>query len=581
MNMTRFLGALALILPMSVLAADIEWSVYGGNEFHHRHSPALQINTGNISALQPVWQFKGGTDSTFQATPVVQNGVMYLSLPFNHVVALNAKTGEQLWRYQHDLIEAYPICCGPANRGVALGNGKVFMGTIDARLIALDAKTGKKIWDRSVVSIDDSGIQEDAGDISAEFGKASGASGAGINMAPVIYQDKVIVGITGVGYGLHLDLPESDSALGAVVGIAGNYGRMGFLAAYDIESGEQVWQFDTIRHHNWEGNFTHKTADGVELPRDIAAEKAALADHPNAWRFGGGSAWSTPVIDLNTGILHFGTGNPSPQMEGSSRPGDNLYTNSLVAVDAATGAYRWHYQQVPHDSWGYDVASPPVLFEISVNGEPVPVIGQAGKTGWFYVHDRRNGKFLYKSEAFVPQHNMFTLPTEAGNVIYPGVLGGANWSPVALDVKKRQVYIAAIHWPVEYKLHEREAEDGNPTLRYSSMAPLDKSESYGLLSAINIDTGKIVWQHQTDNPLIGGVLSTAGGLVFTGEGKGELLAFDADNGEKVWSAETKAGVNAPPITYQIDGKQYVAVAAGGNKLFGFPAGQTLKVWALP
>lgn len=576
----RLISLLALILPLTLQAEDIEWAVYGGDEFHHRHSPAVQINTDIIAALRPAWEFKGGKDSTFQATPVVQDGVMYLALPFNHVVALDAVTGKQLWRYQHDLIEDYPICCGPANRGVAVSDGKVFMGTIDARLIAMDAKNGEKLWDRNVVG-KNRGVQEDAGDITKEFGEASGASGAGINMAPVVYQGKVIIGITGVGYGLHLDLPESDSPLGAVVGIAGDYGRMGFLAAYDIDNGEQIWQFDTIRHHNWEGDFTKVTADGVQLPRDIAAEKAALDQHKNAWRYGGGSAWSTPVIDLNTGILHFGTGNPSPQMEGSSRPGDNLYTSSLVAVDAATGAYRWHYQQVPHDSWGYDVASPPVLFEISVNGEPVPVIGQAGKTGWFYVHDRRNGKFLYKSEAFVPQHNMFTLPTETGNVIYPGVLGGANWSPVALDVKKRQVYIAAVHWPVEYKLHNREATADKPALRYSSMSPVDQSESYGLLTAINIDTGKIVWQHQTDNPLIGGVLSTAGGLVFTGEGKGELMAFDANNGEKVWSAPAKAGVNAPPITYQIDGKQYVAVAAGGNKLFGFPAGQTLKVWALP
>ena len=580
MKSIRLFATCLVFLPLSLMAADIEWPIYGGNEFHHRHSVAMQIDTGNVNALKPAWTFKTGKDATFQVTPVVQDGVMYVSLPFNDVVALDAVTGKQIWRYQHDLIKDYPICCGPANRGVAVGQGKVFMGTIDARLLALDAKTGKKLWDHSVVG-KNRGVQEDASSISEDFGETSGASGAGINMAPVVYQDKVIVGITGVGYGLHLESPDADAPLGAVVGIAGDYGRMGFLAAYDINTGEQVWQFDTIKRNGWEGKFTQQTADGVMLPRDIETEKATLDQYKDAWRYGGGSAWSTPVIDLNTGILHFGTGNPSPQMEGSSRPGDNLYTSSLVAVDAATGAYRWHYQQVPHDSWGYDVASPPVLFDISLNGEPVPVIGQAGKTGWFYVHDRRNGKFLYKSEAFVPQNNMFTLPTEEGNVIYPGVLGGANWSPVALDAKKRQVYIAALHWPVEYKLHELAGENGKPGLRYSSMAPLDKSTSYGLLTAINIDTGKIVWQYKSDNPLIGGVLSTSGGLVFTGEGKGELMAFDATNGKKIWSANTEAGVNAPPITYQIDDKQYVAVAAGGNKMFGFPAGQSLKVWALP
>ncbi|AFJ02212.1 Glucose dehydrogenase, PQQ-dependent [Methylophaga frappieri] len=562
------------------LAKDIEWPIYGGDIYHHRHSPAIQVDPVNVRALRPAWTFDSGISAAFQATPVVVDGVMYLSLPYNHVVALDATNGKQLWRYEHQLVADHQSCCGPANRGVAVADGKVFMGTIDARLIALDADDGSVIWDRDVVG-ENRGIQEETDGIGEQFGEATGTSGVGINMAPVIYDGKVIIGITGVGYGLHLDAPDADAPLGAVVGIAGEYGRMGFLAAFDMNNGKKVWQFDTIRHKNWQGEFTAVTEDGVNLPRDIATEKATLADHQDAWRYGGGSAWSTPVIDKHTGILHFGTGNPSPQMEGSSRPGDNLYTSSLLAVDASTGAYRWHYQQVPHDNWGYDVASPPVLFNITVNGQPVPAIGQAGKTGWFYVHDRRNGRFLYKSEAFVPQHNMFTLPTQDGNLLYPGVLGGANWSPVALDENKRRVYIAAVHWPVEYKLHERPAADGKPAQKYSSMAPVDAKQSYGLLTAINIDTGKIVWQHQSDNPLIGGVLSTEGGLVFTGEGKGELMAFDADNGEKLWAGKTQAGVNAPPITYQIDGKQYIAVAAGGNKLFGYPTGQKLQVWALP
>lgn len=573
-------GLAAAVAMQNSVAADLEWPVYGGDAQHHRHSPSKQINKHNVKKLQKAWQYHSGIDAVFQATPIVQDRVMYLSLPFNHVVALNAETGEELWRYDHDLNADYPICCGPANRGVAVAAGKVFMGTIDARLIALDAKTGQKLWDKSVVG-EDTGIQEDASQIDNDFGATSGASGAGINMAPVIYEDTVIIGITGVGYGLHLDSPDPDAPLGTVVGIAGQYGRRGFLAAYEMQSGKQVWQFDTIAAEGWEGAFVSETADGVKLPRDIPAEKAALAEHADAWQYGGASAWSTPVIDHDTGILHFGTGNPSPQMEGSSRPGDNLYSSSLVAVDASNGGYRWHYQQVPHDNWGYDVASPPVLFSITIHGQTIPVIGQAGKTGWFYVHDRRTGKFLYKSEAFVPQHNMFALPTEAGTVLYPGVLGGANWSPVAVNLKHRLVYVAGIHWPVEYKLHSINSSPGGAALNYSSMSPLDTTDRFGMLSAIDLDSGELIWQVKTDNPLIGGVLSTAGDLVFTGEGKGELMAFHAETGEKLWSGVTEAGVNAPPISYEIDGRQYIAVAAGGNRIFGFKTGQTLQVWSLP
>jgi glucose dehydrogenase len=268
-------------------------------------------------------------------------------------------------------------------------------------------------------------------------------------------------------------------------------------------------------------------------------------------------------------------------MEGSSRPGDNLYTSSLVALDTETGRLKWYFQQVPHDMWGYDVASPPVLFELERDGERIPAVGQAGKTGWFYALDRRNGELLYKSEAFVPQQNLFQTASEAGTVIYPGVLGGSNWSPVSVDEKRRRVFIAGIHWPIEYRMHQLLGKDGEPGLKYSSMSPLDTDERYGLLSAIDLDTGKLVWQHKTSNPLIGGVLSTASGLVFSGEGSGELFALDAATGEKLWSGKAEAGVNAPPISYVMDGKQYIAVASGGNKLFGFRSGDALKVWTLP
>ncbi|RZS41764.1 PQQ-dependent dehydrogenase (methanol/ethanol family) [Limnobacter thiooxidans] len=580
--------AIGLSLTCS-MAMAVDWPVFGGNWDHQRHTESTQITRGNIEQLTTSWEFDTGVSSSFQATPIVVDGVMYVSLPFNHVVALQADTGKLIWRYNHERLKNRAMCCGPANRGVAVSDGKVFMGTVDSRLLALDTKTGQKLWDVDV-TLGEQGIQEDAASLGSQLSgqtdkqggklEVSGASGAGINMAPMVFDGKVMVGITGVGYGLHLDSPDPDAPLGAVVGIAGNYGRRGFMAAFDVDTGNLAWKFDTVPEKGWEGSFTKVTQDGVVLPRNIEQEKAAAAKYPDAWQYGGGSAWSTPAIDRENGILYFGTGNPSPQMEGSSRPGDNLYTASLVALDVRTGALKWHYQQVPHDQWGYDVASPPVLFTTRHKGQQTPAVGQAGKTGWFYVHNRITGELLFKSEAFVPQNNMFTLPTEAGNVIYPGVIGGSNWSPVSVDEKRRMVFIAGIHWPVKYQLHELKAKGNKPALKYSSMSPIEDGEKYGLLSAIHLDTGKLIWQHKVNAPLIGGVLSTATGLVLSGEGSGEFFALDAQTGQRVWQQDNSAGVNAPPISYEIKGKQYFAVAVGGNKLFGFKQGQTIKAWAL-
>ncbi len=574
-----------LVCTATFASSDTEWPVFGGNWDHQRHTLSTQITPRNVGQLDLAWEFDTGVSSSFQATPIVVNGVMFVSLPFNHVVALKADTGKLVWRYTHDRIKDRPMCCGPANRGVAVSDGKVFMGTVDSRLLALDARTGQKLWDIDVTK-GEQGVQEDAATLGSQLdtqgGKleVSGASGAGINMAPMVFDGKVIVGITGVGYGLHLDSPDPDAPLGAVVGIAGNYGRRGFMAAYDANTGTLAWKFDTVPEQGWEGEFRQTTPDGVTLPRNIEQEKAAAAQYPDAWKYGGGSAWSTPAIDRKNGILYFGTGNPSPQMEGSSRPGDNLYTASLVALDVRTGKLKWHYQQVPHDMWGYDVASPPVLFTSQHQGQAIEAVGQAGKTGWFYVHNRITGELLFKSEAFVPQHNMFTLPTEQGNVIYPGVIGGSNWSPVSVDEQRRMVFIAGIHWPVKYQLHELKAKGNKPALKYSSMSPIEDGEKYGLLSAIHLDTGKLVWQHKVNAPLIGGVLSTQTGLVFSGEGSGEFFALDSNTGKRVWQHNNSAGVNAPPIAYEVAEKQFLAVAVGGNKLFGFKQGQTIKAWAL-
>ena len=575
------LSACQTLKPPQSNAMNQDWPSFGHDYTSQRFSQNTQINTSNVKNLAAAWKFNSGIVGSFQTTPIVQNGVMYVSLPFNHVVALDAKTGKEIWRYKHDKREDWKMCCGPANRGVAVSDGKVFIGTVDARLIALDAKTGAKLWDIDVVenAISTEGQDSLSKDDPNSARKVTGGTGIGIAMAPVVYKGKVIVGITGVGYGLHIDNPREDAPLGAVIGVAGRYGRPGFLAAYDVNSGKRVWQFDTIPADGWEGKFTETTEDGVKLNRDIATEKADTAKYKDAARFGGGSAWSTPAIDTASDTLYFGTGNPSPQMNDISRPGDNLYTVSLVALDVNTGKRKWHYQQVPHDLWGYDLASPPVLFNYTMNGKSIPAVGQASKTGWFYIHNRVTGQLLKKSDAFVPQQNMFAKATAEGVVIYPGILGGSNWSPVSVDEASQRVFVAGIHSPIKYTLHESPGKDGAAPIRYAASEPTSDPR-WGTLSAIDLTTGKISWQNKTTQPLLGGVLATAGGLLFTGEGDGHFNAYNNQTGEMLWQTKSEFGVNAPPITYTIDGVQYIAVASGGNSIFGYKQGDAVLVYKL-
>jgi alcohol dehydrogenase (cytochrome c) len=558
------------------------WLTYGRDYSNQRFSPLTQINSGNAAKLVPKWAYKSGITSTFQSTPIVADGVMYVSLPFNHVVALDARSGKQLWRYDHQR-RTTKMCCGPANRGVAVAYGKVFIGTVDARLIALDAKTGKVTWD--IPLVETVGAESEhtgqlAQDDPLRAQRVTGATGVGASMAPLVYRGKVIMGITGVGYGLHLDSDRPGAPLGAVVGIAGQSQRAGFYAAFDAETGNKIWQFDSTPSEGWEGEFRATTPDGVPLERDLVQERATAALYRDAWRRGGGSAWTTPAIDPALGLIYVGIGNPSPQMDDVTRPGDNLYSVSLVAIDIETGKLGWYFQQVPHDMWGYDVASPPVLFDAQIGGRKVAAVGQAGKTGWFYVLDRRTGEFLFKSEAFVPQKNLFRRPTAEGIEIYPGGAGGANWSPVSYDARTGLAYVAALHMPMRYTVREIAATADQAAVRYTALEPVDGPQ-WGTLTALDLgNQGKIRWQVRTPEPLIGGVLATAGNLVFVGEGNGRFNAFDSRTGKLLWSFDCGAGVNAPPITYRIDGRQYVAVAVGGNQIFGYRQGETVQVFGL-
>ncbi len=562
--------------------ATTDWLTYGHNYENQRFSRLDQINRNNVKRLVPVWIYQTGISATFLASPVVADGVMYLSTPRNDVVALDAVTGVQKWRYHHTM-KTDKLCCGPANRGVSVGYGAVYMATADARLIALDMQTGEVKWDIFMAAPDKDPtetVAELAEDDPWRNQNVTGSSGLGANMAPLVFDGMIIAGVTGAGYGLHVD-DESGEELGAVIGFQGSFGRRGYLAAYDADTGKEIWRWYTTKADGWEGEWRTETPDGAPLYRDIAAEKARMAKYADAWKVGGGSLWSTPALDKDLGLLYLGTGNPAPQMDDISRPGDNLYTLSVVALDVRTGKLRWHYQQVPHDLWGYDVGSPPVLFDVKHNGRTVKAVGEASKTGWFYVNDRVSGELLYKSENYVPHRNIFRPPTEQGIVIAPGAAGGTSWSPVSYDPATGLAYVTGIHMPTRYTVRERPASGGKPALRYSVLEVADEPR-WGVLSAIDTRArGKIRWQTKTRDILVGGVVATSGGLVFMGQGSGEFSAFDSASGEQLWSFNCGAGVNAPPITYEIDGTQYVTVAAGGHNLFGFPRGDAVITFALP
>jgi len=565
--------AWALATP-SAAQTNGDWALHGHDLAGQRDSPLAQIDTATVARLVPKWTYHSGVTATFQATPIVVGGTMYVSLPFSSVAALDARTGRERWRYTH-VSRAAKLCCGPANRGVAVEGGRVYVGTVDGRLIALDTATGTPVWDVTVAEY--AGTTEATSQLRTDDPlsrvAATGSTGIGISAAPLVYDGKVFVGIAGVGYGLH-----PDQGL-AVVGVSGQYGRPGMMAAFDAKSGRRIWRFD-VTGPGWEGEYRTTTPDGAPLNRDVAMERSAAATRPDAWKYGGGSIYSTPVIDPKRHLLIFGTGNPSPQMADASRPGDNLYTSSLVAVDFRTGKLVWHYQEVPHDRWGYDVASSPVLLDLTLEGKRVPAVAHAGKTGWVYVVDRRDGRLLFRSEPFVPQRNLFTPPQPGeGVLIAPGIGGGANWSPSAYDGTRHLLFVGALHLPTRYIAHEARRPDGS-ALQYASTQNTD--EMWGTLSALDLSAGgRLRWQVKTEEPLIGGVLATAGGLVFSGAGKGRIAAFEAGRGRELWSYQCGAGVNAPPITYTAGGKQYVAVAVGGNALFGFTQGDMVMAFGLP
>ena len=506
-----------------------------GNYEQTRYYPASQINTGNVKSLRPAWIFQTEIVESMETTPIVVNGVMYVTTSFNHIHALDARTGEELWHYKHKMGPITTYCCGPNNRGVAVYKDKVYMGTLDSKLVALDARTGRVIWD---VQIGD-----------PELGYSE-------TMAPTAVNGKILIGTNG-----------------------GEYGIRGFVKAYDADSGKLLWTFHSIPK-NSVGVWATHDATGRNMHRDIAAEKKALNKLGDPYRTLGGGVWQNPAVDLETNSIYFVAGNPSPDLDGSIRPGDNLYTNSLISVDLDTGKYICHFQYIAHDVWDLDAVSPPILIDVKdKKGRTVPGILHGGKTGHVYVHNRRDCSLIRFSEAMVPQENMWVLPTKEGRRMLPGANGGVEWSPMTTNTDLGLVYAINLHQPMTYHVESTPYPNGKLWLG-GAFKVIASEEQWGNVVAVDYNTGQIRWKVKTPQPMIGGIMATAGGLVFAGEGNGQFKAYDAATGNVLWSFQAGAGVNAPPSSYTVEGKQYIVVAAGGNVQLNYKRGNNIIAFTL-
>jgi alcohol dehydrogenase (cytochrome c) len=512
-----------------------------GNYEQTRFYPNGHINRGNVAHLHPAWIFQTEVKESLETSPIVVNGVMYITTSFSHVYALDAKTGAEIWHYKPKLGPVTTFCCGPNNRGIAVYDDKVYLGTLDARLMALDAKTGTVVWEQRL---------------------ADPEKGYSETMAPTAVDGKILIGTNG-----------------------GEFGIRGFVRAYDAKDGKLIWNFDTIPE-NSVGVWATKDATGRDMHRDIEAEKATLAKNGDPYKTLGGGVWQNPSVDLAAKRIYFVVGNPSPDLDGAIRPGDNLYTDSLVSLDLDTGKYVCHFQYIAHDVWDLDAASPTVLVNAAdKSGKMIPAVLHAGKTGYIYVHDRKDCSLIRFSDPMVSQKDRWVLPTptqplDANSAkMFPGANGGVEWSPMATDPANGMAYAINLEQEMTYTVASTPYPDGKLWLG-GAFTNVPGGIQTGNISAVDYNTGKIAWQVKTPQPMIGGILATAGGLVFAGEGNGWFKAYDSANGKMLWGFEAGAGVNAPPSSYAVDGKQYIVVGAGGNTQIDFPRGDAIIAFTL-
>jgi quinohemoprotein ethanol dehydrogenase len=543
---------------------ESSWITNGGNIFNQRYSPLTLLNPGNVAGLKALWRTGMGSGASpgnsGQAQILVDGDALYVSNGASDVFAMDVQTGRIMWIYRGnpDPKSGNPI--GKSSRGVALGDGRVFVGQIDARLVALDQLTGNVVW-----SVQVEPWQE----------------GFSITSAPLYYNGMVITGING-----------------------GEMGVRGRLKAYDARTGKLRWVFYTVPAPGERGHET--------WPQE-----------GDAWTRGGATVWQTPAVDPDLGLIYFSTGNPGPDLHGAERPGDNLFANSIVAIDAATGKYRWHFQQVHHDLWDYDSPNPVVLFDAPIGGTPAKALVEVSKTGWAYILDRRSGRPLIGIEerpvpqeprqataatqpypvgdAVVPQEidmvpDGFRLPpgvTELPNkgriftpywtedvAVRPGTMGGANWPPSSYDPETHLLYVCASDRISSF--HAREPlEPFQPDKVYmGGTFGQARVNDRGILAALDVTTNRIVWRREFREICYSGSIVTKGGLLFVGRSDGRLTALDKRNGQLLWEFTTDAGVNTTATTFENKGKQYVVVHAGGGVFASAKPGDGVWMFSL-
>jgi alcohol dehydrogenase (cytochrome c) len=509
------------------------WLLNGRTYDNERFSRLTQVNAANVDKLKPVALIQTGVQNSFEDTPIVVDGIMYVETAFNHIMAYNAATGVELWAYIPNL-EFSNLCCGPQARGVVVGHGKVFAAQLDGYVVALDARTGKLLWKSDKAAMLPQPTQFYS-----------------FTMAPQLYDGMVIVGSAGA-----------------------EWPTRGFVQALNAEDGKLLWRFDTTAAPDQPGG---KSWSG------------------DSWKYGGGAVWDTPAVDPNNGLIFFATGNANPDLNGEFRKGDNAYTASIVAIHAKTGKLAWWYQEVRHDLWDYDASAPVVLFDtVDERGRTVAAAAQAGKVGSLFVVNRLTGKLIRQSDPFVDiGPNFLKPPTETPVPYLPGNRGGATWSPPAFSPRTGLFYTMGVN-EVHY-LSSRPVQPYVPgsapriALGGSMVLDLKNYSPNGTFSAIDVATGKITWQYKASLPMYGGAVATASDLVFTGEMDGNFDAFDAKTGKLLWQYNLGIGVCTPPVTYRVKGVQYVAVGAGGchgaeemNRDAGRPQfGDLLAIFAVP
>jgi alcohol dehydrogenase (cytochrome c) len=496
------------------------WLTYSGGLSSQRHSQLTAIQPGNARDLELKWVFQSRSLERHQVTPLVVDGTMYTIQSPNDVVALNAATGKQIWIYQYSPDPAAKNCCGRLSRGVAISGDTIFLAAFDTRMIAIDAKTGRELWKSEPA--------------------ADPKQGYAFTHAPLVVKDKVIAGSAG-----------------------GEFGVRGFIAAWDVKTGKEVWRFNTVPGPGEAGNESWSG---------------------DSWKNGGAPVWVTGSYDPETNLTYWGTGNPGPDWDGTRRAGDNLYSCSVIALDPDTGKLKWHYQFSPHNEFDWDSTQVPVLADLDWQGKPRKVMLWANRNGLFYVLDRTNGQFL-KGQPFVkvnwvdgfdekgrpiPVPGM--APTREGTLIYPGNQGGTNWYSPSYSPRTGLFYVPT--WENSSTTYVKgetppEFRDGQGFTGIFPRPGLSTDDVHSSIQAIDPKTGMKRWTYRLSAPMTeAGILTTASDMLFSGGRDGSFYALDARTGKLLWQTNLGPSVASSPMTYAINGKQYVSVMAG-NALYTF------------